>query len=304
VSVLLASSYHVQAQTAPVGIDSKVWAAANAGDVDSQMHVASAYAKGNGVQQDYTLAANWLRKAADEGKVRADYFLGVYYHRGLGVPQDDAQAALWYRKGADRGDLDAEYALGLHYENGTGVKKDFAQAADWYRKAAGQGNAEAQLHLAQLYENGEGVPRDEEIAAEWFGQAASHGNLYAETQLDWLKREQKSRIDLHRQIVSVAIWIAVALCVFVVLYRLKTELAIISKKLKPKSTRQKQFAVLLLAATWCSGCCVYQFLTMWHPVEAAVKALLLCTPALIFGAACFWWFSQNATRESDRSDQH
>jgi len=282
-------------QVGQVGIDPKLLAAANAGEVDSQLRVASAYAKGNGVSQDYNQAASWLKKAADEGWTRADYILGIYYHRGLGVPQDDSQAVLWYRKAADHGDADAEYALGLHYENGEGVQVNFAQAADWYRKAAEQDNGQAQFHLGQFYENGQGVPRDEGVAAGWFGEAANHGNAYAQTRLEWLKKNQESRLELRSRAVTAAIWICGALFLFLLLWRFRAALILVGSRLRPRTVRAKQLSILLLVASWCSVCCVYQFFDMWHPIEAVVKTLLLCTPAAVFGAVGFWWLSQTSS---------
>ena len=66
-------------------------------------------------------------------------------------------------------------------------------------------------------------------------------------------------------------------------------------KIIPQTLRAKQLAILLLAGSWCSACCVYQAFNpklMHHPINAAVTALLFSAPALIFGAVFLWWLSQ------------
>jgi len=56
------------------------------------------YQHGKGVQQDYTTAAKWYRKAAEQGILNAQNNLGCMYYDGKGVPQDDAEAARWFFK--------------------------------------------------------------------------------------------------------------------------------------------------------------------------------------------------------------
>jgi hypothetical protein len=295
VSLTSLEAWALAAQT----VNPQLLARATAGDVDSQMRLAGIYAKGDGIPQDFGEASKWLRRAADQGNGRAAFYLGISYHRGQGVPQDDAQAVLWYTKAAAHGDAEAEYALGSHYERGEGVSKDFSQAIEWYRKSAEQDFAKAQFHLGELYDSGQVVPRDEGIAAAWFSQAAQHGNLYAQTRLDWLKKEQASRLESKDSAITAAAWIFVALFLLFLLRRYQATLLVLGKTLRPRTTRAKQLAVLLLAASWCTICCIYQLCEMLHPIETAVEALLLCTPAVVFGAAGFWWFSKTASNEKN-----
>jgi TPR repeat protein len=60
------------------------------------------YEDGEGVQQNYTLAANWYRKAAEHvpnlgGAGQGRNNLGLLYMNGLGVPKDYVQAYMWFR---------------------------------------------------------------------------------------------------------------------------------------------------------------------------------------------------------------
>jgi TPR repeat protein len=53
------------------------------------------YANGDGVPQDYGLAATWYRKAAEQGLPTAQVPLASAYYLGQGVPQDYVLAYMW-----------------------------------------------------------------------------------------------------------------------------------------------------------------------------------------------------------------
>lgn len=71
---------------------------AEQGDKVAQTYVGEIYEKGLGVPADYTLAAEWYRKAADQGATRAQNNLGFLYEKGLGVPKDPRISLDWYRR--------------------------------------------------------------------------------------------------------------------------------------------------------------------------------------------------------------
>ncbi|MCP5003733.1 MAG: hypothetical protein GY941_07230 [Planctomycetes bacterium] len=76
----------------------KVWLyKANEGDIVAQTYAGEIYEKGLGREPDYSLAANWYRKAADQGYARAQINLGHLYEKGLGVEKDPIKALSWYR---------------------------------------------------------------------------------------------------------------------------------------------------------------------------------------------------------------
>jgi TPR repeat protein len=64
---LLPPSLQAQIQAQPNDIDPALLVKARGGDVASQSSVGFAYAKGEGVTQDYTQAAAWYRAAAEQG---------------------------------------------------------------------------------------------------------------------------------------------------------------------------------------------------------------------------------------------
>jgi TPR repeat protein len=119
----------------------------------------------------------------DPSHIKAQYNLGNKYHHGEGVQQDYTQAAAWYRKAVDQGGAEAQNNLGLMYDKGQGVQQDFKQAEAWYRKAAEQGNAGAQDNLGSMYHDGQGVQQDSKQAAAWYRKAADQGLAGAQSNL-------------------------------------------------------------------------------------------------------------------------
>ncbi len=95
-------------------------------------------------RQDYVLAVQWFRKAADQGNDNAQFLLGVMYRNGEGVPQDYALSVLWFRKAADQGDASAQFNLGAMYHVGLGVPKDYTLAYMWANLAAAGAPGRAQ----------------------------------------------------------------------------------------------------------------------------------------------------------------
>ena len=58
---------------------------AESGDVLEQYNLALAYANGDGVMQDYEVAADWYTRAAAQGYIDAQYNLALAYINGEGV---------------------------------------------------------------------------------------------------------------------------------------------------------------------------------------------------------------------------
>lgn len=116
------------------------------------------------------------------------YFLGCSYLYGEGVEQDFSQATTWFRRAADQGDADAQFALGRTYQYGLRYA-DYSFAASWYFLAADQGHSEAAFELAKLYESGQGVHQDHAHAAAYYRQAAELGHEGARRALDDMLRK-------------------------------------------------------------------------------------------------------------------
>ena len=96
-------------------------------------------------------------KAAEQGNALAQTILGAVYRYGNGVPQNYGLAASWYRKAAEQGYAEAQFNLGNMYRYGEGLPPDYEEAVSWYRKAGEQGYAEAQFNLGIMYATGAGI---------------------------------------------------------------------------------------------------------------------------------------------------
>jgi uncharacterized protein len=82
------------------------------------------------------VAASSLQIQAGRGSPRAQAVLCYMYSRGEGVPQDFRVAAYWCRRAADQGNADGQYLLGLMYNKGQGVPENFTEAYMWLNLAA------------------------------------------------------------------------------------------------------------------------------------------------------------------------
>jgi GAF domain/Sel1 repeat len=68
---------------------------AELGDPYEQVALATRYATGEDVPQDYSMALRWFLKAAEQGHVGAQDTLGAYYWLGHGVRKDVTKAYFW-----------------------------------------------------------------------------------------------------------------------------------------------------------------------------------------------------------------
>ena len=87
---------------------------------------------------------------AEAGDRFACTCLGEMYEDGQGVDQNYSTAVKWFRKAAEQGYADAQSSLGRMYENGLGVDENESTAVELHLLAAEQGHADAQLNLTRL----------------------------------------------------------------------------------------------------------------------------------------------------------
>lgn len=93
-------------------ITEKAFSAADAGDVDVQVLVGSAYLSGaNGLPQDAHKAAHYLLKAAESGHGFAAFVISGLYAEGLGVTQNFGSARKWALKAKSLGIANADQML-------------------------------------------------------------------------------------------------------------------------------------------------------------------------------------------------
>lgn len=157
--------------------------AAERGQSDAQVLLASILVAGNGGAMDDAQAVEWLRKAAEASNQWGQLILAQMLQAGRGVARNDSEAVVWLSKAAQQNYPRAQNALGMSFQLGKGVANDDAQAVDWYRKAASAGNAEGQLNLAAMFARGRGVAKDEVQAIAWYRKAAEQGLPQAQNAL-------------------------------------------------------------------------------------------------------------------------
>lgn len=69
--------------------------AAERGRSSAQVELGFRYQLGQGVPQNYELAASWYQRAAGQGHPRAQHLLGLLFDRGLGVERNHVDALMW-----------------------------------------------------------------------------------------------------------------------------------------------------------------------------------------------------------------
>ena len=122
------------------------------------------YENGEGVQQDYSEALKWFKKAAEAGNGKALRNVGRMYHYGNGVDQDKDKAMEWYKRAAEKGETDAMISIGdVYYE-----KAYYGSAEMWYQKASDAGNS----RVAQLAEKAR--MEDERVKREFEESMEAH----------------------------------------------------------------------------------------------------------------------------------
>ena len=195
---------------------------------DTEEKMAQAYRSYE--EGNYSAAASLWRTCAVRGVAAAQHNLGALYATGQGVEQDYAQAIEWLQKGAAQGDessqklLDAIYAklaqekqrlqkekarleqqkasalderhrllqekgallnkLGVSFYTGSrGQVQDYAKAVEHFKKAAEIGNVSAQYNLGVCYASGNGVQKNVAEAIRWYRKAAENGHATAKEEL-------------------------------------------------------------------------------------------------------------------------
>jgi TPR repeat protein len=157
---------------------------AEQGHAGAQQKVAVLYLGGGGVARDLKQVAKWYGKAAEAGNLDAQFQLATAYREGLhGLPKDHALALKWFRAAADQGYAAANLSLAVMYQNGWGTEKNLPESFRLASLAANQHNADAQVHIGRMYEKGEGVAQSHTEAAKWYRKAADLGSYLAKSYL-------------------------------------------------------------------------------------------------------------------------
>jgi TPR repeat protein len=153
---------------------------ADAGDPVGQRNYAAFQMQGlTGNDPDYTLAADYYRRAAEQGDAPAQDMLSWMLLEGEIMPADPAEARRWAHEAAEKGIASSMTRLGMLYHNAIGVDREPHQAVYWWRKGADAGDADAQAMLGAAYHMGAGTESDGVTALAWLIRAVSGGSTLA-----------------------------------------------------------------------------------------------------------------------------
>jgi uncharacterized protein len=125
--------------------------AAEAGFVTAMLGLAQLHETGQaGLRVDLPAANRWYLRAAEAGNVDAQVAIATAFYLGRGAAKDPRQAARWYRIAAQGGDVGAQYLIASMYEAGDGVELDLKEARYWYAVAARNGDEAAPGKVKEL----------------------------------------------------------------------------------------------------------------------------------------------------------
>jgi uncharacterized protein len=125
--------------------------AANRGFVTAMFGLAQLHELGQaGLRVDLIEANRWYLRAAEAGSVDGQVAIGTAFYLGRGAAKDAPQAAHWYRIAAQGGDVGAMYLYASMVEAGDGVERDLKEARYWYEVAARNGDEAAPGKVQEL----------------------------------------------------------------------------------------------------------------------------------------------------------
>lgn len=160
------------------GVDAdfaKLLEAANAGKVEAQMRVATAYSRGLSVRQDQREAVRWWTRAAEQNEVEAMFLLGLVSEGATGLPPNGADAMKWYGKAAAKGHIHAINGLALIHLEGKLTEKSVEKAVGYFKQAAELGDPGALTQVATALWEGEGIAPNRKEARQLYRKAAGMG---------------------------------------------------------------------------------------------------------------------------------
>ena len=118
-------------------------------------------------------AADRILSAALNGSIEDQYMLAILLETGDGIEQNFSSASGWYKKAAEKGHLKAMHRLGLLYMSSP--MKDNSQAIYWLTLASERGHAPSRFQLSIMYERGLGCEANHEVSLKLCREAAKEG---------------------------------------------------------------------------------------------------------------------------------
>lgn len=138
----------------PGASDARAWQLLNRAAAQQLAHAENALGEmieqGRHGRPDARAACGWFERAAQHGNGDGALAIATCYYLGRGRPQDMVQAQHWYLQAATAGDVGAQYIVASMFETGLGVEADARLARYWYEAAARNGDVAARAKLRAL----------------------------------------------------------------------------------------------------------------------------------------------------------
>ncbi|KAK4775503.1 hypothetical protein SAY87_023464 [Trapa incisa] len=150
--------------------------AVDKGEPRSMELLGEIYARGAGVERNYTKAFEWLKLASKQQLYSAYNGMGYLYIKGYGVEKKNfTKAKEYFEKAADNDEPGGHYNLGVMYLKGIGVKRDVKLARKYFILAANSGQPKALYQLAKMFHRGVGLKKNFPMATAFYKLVAERG---------------------------------------------------------------------------------------------------------------------------------
>ncbi|XP_040998075.1 ERAD-associated E3 ubiquitin-protein ligase component HRD3A-like isoform X1 [Juglans microcarpa x Juglans regia] len=134
------------------------------------------YARGVGVERNYTKALELLTLASRKQIHSAYNGIGYLYVKGYGVDSKNyTKARECFKKAANKNDSSAQYNLGVMYLKGIGVEKNLWTAYEYFKQAANAAEPKAFYQLAKMLQTGVGLKKNLQEATRLYKVVAELG---------------------------------------------------------------------------------------------------------------------------------
>ncbi|XP_074559732.1 ERAD-associated E3 ubiquitin-protein ligase component HRD3-like [Curcuma longa] len=149
---------------------------AEKGDPRAMELLGEMYARGAGIEKNYTKAFECFTLASRHKYYSAYNGLGYLYVKGYGVARKNyTKAREYFEKAATNKEPGGHYNLGVLYLKGIGVKRDIVAARTFFLMAANAGQPKALYQLARLFQKGIGFKKNLQVATELYKTVAERG---------------------------------------------------------------------------------------------------------------------------------
>jgi hypothetical protein len=137
-------------------------------------------ARGEGISMNKSLAAHYLKLAADQGFANAQWYYGDCLLSGVGTETNFQVGIEYLRCAADQSFVSAQLRCGTLFRQGHHIKQDLRLSAHYFKLAADQSSIEGQLEYSRFLLRGYGVRKDIPESERYLRLAVDQGNVLAQ----------------------------------------------------------------------------------------------------------------------------